>query len=147
MVHLQFEAERKFIFCSKLKIFKLQFWLLFWDMNQSLGYQLLTNTIIWFIIWKIEHAQSFAISKIKVFTILSRLMPKIPPKNVQFLANFLFFYLSMSQWVANIFNIALICRERKPLLNGVLIRGLSKDLIALWLIVLRKLILLSWELM
>ena len=53
------------------------------------------------------------------------------------------FFSFTCQWVnefQNIINIALICRERKPLLNGVLIRGLSKDLIALWLIVLRKLI-------
>ena len=45
----------------------------------------------------------------------------------------------MSQKIQNIIYIALFREERKPLLNGELIRDLSKDLIALWLIVLKKL--------
>ena len=68
-------------------------------------------------------------------------MRKNPPKNAQFLANFSFLLPVNESKISKI--VFIFSGERKPLLNGVLIRGLSKDLIALWLIVLRKLILLS----
>ena len=71
-------------------------------------------------------------------------MWKNPPKNAQFFCKiFISFTCQKVKMFQNIIFIALFSEERKPLLNGVLIRGLSKDLIALWLIVLRKLILLS----
>ena len=94
MVLSQFEAERKSIFCSKWKIVKLQFSLLYSDLNQSFGYQLLKTTWIWFIIWKIEHAKKLCYLENKTvhgfLLVLSRLMRKNPPKNAQFLANFSF---------------------------------------------------------